>query len=157
MATIKVTDLSETLKKRLNGASDAAKGKWQDKACKALLDAINSLLDEGKSPVQNAKPRFDKYSKSYAEQRKKKGLSTSPVQMRATGELRDSLRVTPIGKSAIQIYFSGGRNSELAIIHSLFGASKKKVIRTLLPYGSQVFIKNIRDELISLFKSIFKL
>jgi hypothetical protein len=157
MATIKVSDLSETLKKRLNGASDAAKGKWQDKACKTLLEAINSLLDDGRSPVQGAKTPFTKYSESYAKQRKKKGLSTSPVQMRATGELRDSLRVTPIGKSAIQIYFSGGRNSELAIIHSLFGASKKKVIRTLLPYGSQVFIQPLKTMLSNLFRSLFKI
>ena len=157
MATIKLIDLSSTLKRRLNDASEAALGKWQDKACESILGAINELLDSGESPVAGAKSPFKEYSASYAKQRKKKGLQTSVVQMRDSGEMRDSLRATPIGKTAVQIYFSGGRNRELAIIHSLFGASKKKVIRTLLPYDPQKFIKPIRDALIIIFKKMFKI
>lgn len=156
MATIKPEDLSKAIKSRIDDATRSALGRWQKAASEMLKTEINEYLDAGKSPVENG-GALKKYSASYKKRRVAKGQSTSPVQMRDTGEMRDSLRVTPSGLNAIKAYFSGRRNAELALIHSQFGAGKSGVIRKVLPFFGEGFNQVIKNKLRSLFKSMFRM
>jgi hypothetical protein len=155
MANIRLEDLGKTLQDRIDKKADKAKKLWLSTSCPLLETLLNTYYDNGISPVENGE-KFKKYSKSYKKQRQSLGLSSSPVQMKKTGEMRDSLKVVPREKS-ISIYFSGKRNKELAYIHSVLGAGKAQVVRKLLPFfKDERFNKTIRKALSDLFHAIYK-
>lgn len=153
MASVKPENLNKFLKDKVKKKIDTCAQLWADEGAPMLEEMINNELDSGVSPVEGG-GKFKSYSSSYKKKRSAAGLPNSPVQMIYSGEMRDSLTVTPRKKS-ISIYFSGLRNKELAIIHSLFGAGRSKVIRKLLPFGAERFKKTIRSVLSKLAKKLF--
>jgi hypothetical protein len=92
-------------------------------------------MNAGISPVQKA-GKGKKYSPSYKKaigtpSLQKKAVSTksiSPVNLRLSGALHKSLKVFTKGNALIVQF-----NHFLADIHNRLGASKKKVVRRLLP------------------------
>ena len=102
-----------------------------------VKQAINQDMIRGISPV-DGKGKWKKYSDSYKEEirqgksKKMKGAKPSkrinPANLRLSGELHNSLSTYVRGKTFF-IKFS----HFLADIHNRRGASKKKVIRRMLP------------------------
>lgn len=100
-----------------------------------IISTIVSIIQKGISPVKGVAGRFQKYSDSYKASFKSgelKGKKKSPVNMTATGEMLESLHLTLEGTKFF-IKSRGKRNNKLIDIHNRQGASKKKVIRRLLP------------------------
>ena len=96
----------------------------------AIID--NSIL-LGISPVKQTNPKFVKYSDSYKKairdgRYKEFGKTISPVNLKLSGQMLDSFTVTKKG-DGLNIAF----NHELAEIHTVRGASIKKVKRKMLP------------------------
>jgi len=67
-----------------------------------LITAILNLISKGISPVEGAN-RFQRYSQSYRDAIKKKyikdKIKVSPVTMKKTGEMQDSLKFVIKGRS----------------------------------------------------------
>ena len=109
--------------------------------------AIKKHINSGKSPVRGY--AFKPYSKSY---KKVKGKG-SPVDMLVTGDMLMSLFIEKTRKGSFRIGFGDKK----ADYHNRLGASKKKVIRRLLPtkrgerfaYPLQKLIERIINKSIS--------
>lgn len=91
---------------------------------------ITDNILKGKSPVKG-QGKFEKYSPSYTKKIQKGGMagkSVRPVNLKVTGELLDSFYIDAID-GGLEIGF----DNDLADIHNRLGASKKKVVRRMLP------------------------
>jgi hypothetical protein len=154
MAVIKASDLARTIKKKLDASGKKAYKQWAKEGSRLAKDLINELLDAGKSPVAG-EGSFKKYADSTKNRKRKLGQQTSPVNLKDTGKLRDSLTTRAQAKS-IAVWFSGSRNAELFDIHTNLGASVKKVIRRMLPTKGKKWHKSIRDAMRDLFIRIYK-
>lgn len=114
---------------------------------KQITEAIRKSITTGRSPVEG-KGRFVDYSDSYKTQiggrfknaageviRKRSsnkmstlGKKARPVNLTLSGVMMKSLYYRVVG-SKLQIAFG----SALAAYHTIFGAGKRRVIRSLLP------------------------
>jgi hypothetical protein len=122
-----------------------------------IRSLVLAEIRRGKSPVKDG--RWDKpYSQSYQDAiragRVPPKFSTSPVNLRVSGELHRSLESIVI-KNGIKLQFSdpiisdGRRASNF---HDKLGAGKAKAIRRLLPRGKEVFI----DDIMKTFKNFLR-
>lgn len=131
---VKITRKMKGLNPRKRGnIIDVARQEYLIKAAIFLEEQIPKQMDKGKSPVRGG--RWDKpYSDSYkkAIQRAEiPGKSVSPVNLRVSGQLHDSLRVQVLAKKLIVKF-----TDFLADIHNKQGAGKSKAIRRMLPTES---------------------
>jgi len=135
---------------------------WKLDAPDLLKKEMNASIDRGVSPVEGGggqtggNSRFVRYSPSYERKinrslRKVYGKQIRPVNLKVTGKMRDSLRVRPNAKGLFVEY-----TDEKADYHNFLGASKRHVIRALLPIGGQNFSRVITSKLTKLFSQIFK-
>ena len=114
---------------------------------------VTDSIALGISPVKG-EGKYQQYSASYKGAIKGKKFSTygksiSPVNLKLSGKLHDSFYVEPT-KTGLTIGF----NDKLADIHTVQGASKKKVIRKMLPVKpGEDFKPAIKKEIITLLKA----
>lgn len=120
---------------------------------RAMLADMNKSI----SPVKG-KGKWIRYSDSYLKQIKGElgtiwSKQVSPVNLKLSGELHNSLKVFGVGLLSKVYVLRIQFNDFLADIHNRRGASKKKVIRRLLPtnngeefnYGlTQLLLKSLR-------------
>jgi hypothetical protein len=130
--------LGKQITKKIN---DAIRQKTTKELFKQLLgkngiiSVIVDLIKKGISPVKGFAGRFEKYSDSYKKKFGKgelKSKKKSPVNLTATGEMLNSLYIKQEGNKLF-VMSKGARNNKLLDIHNTKGASRKKVIRRLLP------------------------
>lgn len=128
--------------------------KGPDTFRKAMLADMNKSI----SPVKGA-GKWVKYSDSYITAVKgflgqAWGKDISPVNLKLSGELHNSLKVYGIGLLSKTYVLRISFNDFLADIHNRRGASKKKVIRRLLPtnngeefnYGlTRILLNSLKD------------
>jgi hypothetical protein len=98
---------------------------------KELITAILDLINKGISPVDGAK-RFQRYSKSYRDAIKKKYIKekekVSPVTMKKTGEMQESLKfVIKRGSTLLQF------DDKKAAYHNDGSKKTNLPMRKLLP------------------------
>ena len=119
----------------------------RDDLGEVLIKSITREIEGGRSPVAK-KGRFQRYSESYREQIRKGALADrrkrrSPVNLKVTGELLKSI-FWKQSRKGIRVGF----DNPLADIHNRLGASKKKVIRRMLPTNKgETFSKSILNDL----------
>ena len=120
--------------------------------------AIISDMNKSISPVKG-QGKWVRYSGSYIKQiqgflGQAWGKDVSPVNLKLSGELHNSLKVFGVGLLSKTYVLRIQFNDFLADIHNRRGTSKKKVIRRLLPtingeefnYGlTQVLLKSLKD------------
>jgi hypothetical protein len=133
-----VSKLRDQLRLILNRSLRGAVKQIQSEAARAdyspMIKEIKSLISKGVSPVAGI-GRFVRYSKSYRDAIKaghksleEKKNQTSPVNMKLTGEMLNSLdTVQRSGKVFIEF------GDDKAAFHNNSGAGKSRVIRRLLP------------------------
>ena len=141
---------------------------------KKARQAVLRDLGKGISPV-DGQDKYEKYSKSYKKVISGKGMfrtingkpvyfegvsdpnlsaasgtkRTSPVNLRFTGQLWNSLKTFTTGGSGIRFRLVFDWRDFLADIHNRRGASKKKVIRRMLPTESnETFNSEILDKIL---------
>jgi hypothetical protein len=121
---------------------------------KAILADMNKSI----SPVKG-KGKWVRYSESYIKKIQGELGTTwdkqvSPVNLKLSGVLHESLKVFGVGLLSKTYVLRVQFNDFLADIHNRRGASKKKVIRRLLPtesneefnYGlTQVLLRSLRE------------
>lgn len=157
------------MKKIQKDLNDQTKGKftrslseWKTLAPTLLKTEMNASLDRGVSPVEGGggqtggNSRFIRYSPSYEKKikrslRKIYGKQIRPVNLKLTGEMRNSLQISPRAQGLFVEY-----KDEKADYHNFLGASKRHIIRALLPIGGQNFSRVITSKLTKLFTTIFK-
>jgi len=127
MAKVTISNQRNVLKK-LQKDADKKTANALFKSRDELIKAIKSEISRGKSPVVNE--RWKPYSEDYAN--RYKGGSKTPVNMKQTGDMLDSLEMRKI-RNKIDIFFG----SFIAVFHDQLGAGKNKVIRRLLPDPSK--------------------
>jgi len=168
MATFRTDDINFLFKLRkyledqsINKAEKAL-GIWKTESITKLKVLIGQSLDRGLSPVENggrstmaSGRRYKKYSDSY-KKRIKAGkvpgkTSVSPVNLKATGQMRRSLKGRPTIKG-IALYYS----SPISKYHNDEGAGLSKIIRQILPDDNQNFTRSIDRELTDLYTRIFE-
>ena len=122
---------------------------------------IEQSLTTGKSPVERAgystNPtgrKYKKYSDSYKDQIRKGRVrgksSVTPVNLKATGKMRRSLKGRPTLKGILLFY-----TSPIAKYHNDLGAGRSKVVRQILPRDEQKFARPIEKSLTDLYTKIF--
>lgn len=114
-----------------------------------VKDQILDDLSSGVSPVRGK--RFEKYSKAYKDQIKKgryssDGKSVSPVNLKLSGDMIKTLFVkVKSGFLNKKLTMEVGFSSFLAKVHNNLGASKKKVIRRIVPKTGEKFNTKITN------------
>lgn len=114
-------------------------------AANEIEKKIISEIEAGRSPVKNVKRRFPRYSDSYRKTIKKsRGIfaskRVSPVNLKLTGKLLQSIFSRSVGSSKVQIGF----DNFLADIHNREGAGKSRIVRRMLPTNpGETFTDNI--------------
>jgi hypothetical protein len=142
---LKLSNIFPKLIKDIQSIEKQVINKGWKEAAKLLQEEILDSISRGVSPVQGAK-RFERYSKSYTLRilaNKIPGKKVKPVNLKASGEMLDSIDAKK-SKGGFFIWFKkmvNGKN--LAEIHSFEGASKKKVIRQILPAEEEEYKKSI--------------
>ena len=120
-----------------------------------IKQAINQDMIKGISPVKGG-GKWTKYSPSYKKEISKGtssrmraaagGKRITPVNLRLTGQLHRSLKVSTTGGFLRAFKLVVAFNDFLADIHNKQGAGKSKVIRRLLPTESgDQFNRRIND------------
>lgn len=98
-------------------------------------DELKDLIRKGVNPVKQTGNKYQQYSESY-----KKAIRAgrvpgkskiSPVDLKQTGALHNSLRIDISGENP-KVFF----DDEKAIYHNNLGVGKAKITRRLLPDGS---------------------
>jgi phage gpG-like protein len=126
--------LTTKVKVNLSGAVKDVE-KWRSSAQKIvadrLPDEIIRNISAGVSPVRGKK--FKKYSDSYKDAIRsgvysKDGKARSPVNLKLTGKLHESIFIDIRGNKIIV-----GFKNALADIHNRLGAGKSKTVRRMLP------------------------
>lgn len=117
---------------------EAANSKSSRRIKKAIVSEILKDYEKGISPVSGTN-KYKNYKKSTA---KKKGRK-SPVTLKESGKLHNSLVAVQKGNKRISISFKGTRNQKIASYHQ-FG-TKFMESRPMLPTRGQKFKKRITD------------
>lgn len=113
-------------------AKESVKKDFYNRLKKSFIPALVDFIKKGISPVDGFR-RFQKYSDSYKKSFKYiQGKKKSPVNMTRTGEMLESFYLME-EKSKLFLRIRGNRNNKLVDIHNRQGASKKKIVRRLLP------------------------
>jgi hypothetical protein len=148
-------DFEEKIKKEISRRAQKTINKSKVKAGEIIKKEVVSTISKGLSPIEG-QGRFQTYSKSYKEainsgSYKKFGKKQSPVNLKLSGKMLKSIKAL-VTKSGITIFFS----SPIAKYHNELGASKKKVIRRLLPKEGERFSLTITEKISKLIKDTFK-
>lgn len=160
--TFDMKKIQKDLNDQTKGKFNRSLNEWKTLAPTLLENEMNASIDRGVSPVEGGggqtggNSRFIRYSPSYEKKigrslRKRYNKQIRPVNLKLTGEMRNSLRITPVSKGLSVKYLD-----EKADYHNFLGASKSHVIRALLPIGGQNFSRVITSKLTKLFTTIFK-
>ena len=109
-----------------------AQADFRKEVAQAFGEEINRTIESGTSPVKG-EGRFKDYSDSYKSRIQGKkmqnlGKRLRPVNLKVTGELLDSQRVT-IGPNGVNVRYT----DEKFIYHNETGAGKSRVLRRMLP------------------------
>lgn len=174
MATIKPNGFAEFISKKTRVAQKRTLAKWKKEAAPLMKEEIEDRLDRGESPVANQR-NFKAYSESYKKQIKgdlsffKKGgktipfkptrptvpqqynKKTSPVNIKLTGALRESLRVAAIA-SGLKVWYT---DKKAKWINDPKNPSMPR--RAILPLTNEKFKTKIKDKLSSLYVKLFKI
>lgn len=146
---------------QVNQRTVMAKKIWQAQVPSVLESEINLAFDRGVSPVEGGggqtgnQSRFVGYSPVYINQMKtiykQYSKKQRPVNLKLTGKMRDSLKISPSGDGVL-IKFTDKK----ADFHNFLGAGKSHVIRAMLPLGGQNFSRVITSKITNLFTKIFE-
>jgi len=121
----------------LNKLIPDIKSNFAKDSAKDVKKLITDEILSGKSPVAGGEYKRT-YSDSYA---KTKGRR-SPVDLKVTGKLLRSIKSFITARGNVSIFFS----SPIAKFHDLPGLAR--VLRQMLPKGSQVFIGKIQNRIV---------
>lgn len=144
--------------------SERAKPIFHRLVKKFIKEVIRDSIESGRSPVNkggvkpkgsSGKLRYKEYSTSYKDAMgtgKLKNKKKRPVNLTVTGKMLNSLKAK-VGKDAVTVWFS----SPIAKYHNDLGASKKKVIRRMLPMGDEEFNAGIRKRLLKALENAIKI
>lgn len=142
LAALKILELTrEDFKKNIEGSFG-----------EELLD----LIEKGVNPVKKTGNKYDQYSPGYKNAIKAGRVpgktKISPVDLKQTGKLHDSLEIDISGPNP-RVTFT----DEKAIYHNTLGVGKSKVKRRLLPdQGGEEFTFRLFQKIIQALKDAIK-
>lgn len=123
--------------RRVHSLIPSIKKEYASRAPSVIKRAIRTDMSAGVSPVKGKRWQAysDSYRKAIASGRFQSSKSVAPVNLRLTGDLRRSLfvRVKSGGFFRTPLRLEIGFDDFKADIHNRLGASKRKVIRRMLP------------------------
>lgn len=124
----------------------------KDKFGNELLD----LIEKGVNPVKESGNKYPKYSESYKAAIKAGRVpgksKISPVDLKQTGALHNSLTIDISGHNP-RVTF----NDPKALYHNDIGVGKSKVVRRILPnHGGEEFTYRLFQKIIEALKSAIK-
>ena len=147
MSTIKPQDLAKAIKKKIDNANKQTSKTWAKRGSKLLDLMIGSSLDRGYS-TEDKVGKFKRYAKSTA---KRKGRYT-PVDLYDSGNLRNSLKVTPKGGD-IEAKFGDPKK----ILKYLNDGTKYSDPRPPIPREGESFNNPIKKALAALYRKLYKI
>ena len=145
--TIKISskNITKEIKKKLQGAASKS-----SKAIKSqIVNIVVGQYDKGVSPVKG----FNKY-KNYKKSTAKRKGRKSPVTLKETGKLHDSLTATQKSRDTITLGFKGSKNNKIAAFHQ-FGTDNMDA-RPMLPTRGQKFKQGILNKISKIVKKELK-